>query len=237
MSNTPTPHNEAKLGDFAKTVLMPGDPLRAKFIADNYLEETKCVNRVRNMLAFTGKYKGKEISVMGGGMGIPSVGIYSYELFNFYDVENIIRVGSAGSIADEVQLRDIVVAQGACTNSCYADQYDLPGYYAPIGDFGLIKKVVEIADSKGIKTAVGNVLATDIFYDDREDALKRWKKMGVLCAEMEAPALYMNAARAGKKALVMLTISDCPFKGLSLPAQERQESFTQMMEIALEAAD
>lgn len=236
MSNTPTPHNEAKLGDFAKTVLMPGDPLRAKFIADNYLEDVKCVNTVRNMLAYTGKYNGKEVSVMGGGMGIASVGIYSYELFNFYDVDNIIRIGSAGALADDVQLRDVIIAEGACTNSCYAEQYELPGTYAPIASFDLMTKAVNVANEKNIKTKVGNVLATDMFYDERENAAKAWQKMGVLCMEMEVPALYMNAARAGKKALAILTISDCPFKGLALPAQERQESFTQMMEIALETA-
>ncbi len=236
MSNTPTPHNAAKLGDIAKTVLMPGDPLRAEFIAKNFLENVKCFNQVRNMLGFTGKYKGKEISVMGGGMGIPSVGIYSYELYNFYGVETIIRVGSAGAIADEVSLRDIVIAQAACTNSNYADQYKLQGTYAPIADFGLMRKAVEVAENKNIKTIVGNVLSTDMFYDERENSFTSWQKMGVLCAEMEAPALYMNAARAGKKALCILTISDCPLKGLSLPAQERQTSFTEMMEIALETA-
>ena len=236
MSNTPTPHNEAKLGDIAKTVLMPGDPLRAKFIAENFLEDAVCFNRVRNMLGFTGKYKGKEISVMGGGMGIPSVGIYTYELFNFYNVDSIIRIGSAGAISDNISLRDIVIAQAACSNTNYADQYNLPGIYAPIGDFGLMKKAVEVAEKENIKTVVGNVLATDMFYDDREEAFKAWQKMGVLCGEMEAPALYMNAARAGKKALCILTISDCPLKGLSLSAEDRQNSFTDMMKIALELA-
>jgi purine-nucleoside phosphorylase len=236
MPNTPTPHNEAKLGDIAKTVLMPGDPLRAQFIAETYLENPVCFNRVRNMLGFTGTYKGKEISVMGGGMGMPSVGIYSYELFNFYNVDTIIRIGSAGAISDGVTLRDIVIAQGACSNSNYSDQYGLPGIYAPIGDFGLIRKAVEVSEAKKIKTVVGNVLATDMFYDEREDALSAWQKLGVLCAEMEAPALYLNAARAGKKALAILTISDCPLKGLSLPSEDRQKSFTEMMEIALEIA-
>ncbi len=236
MSNTPTPHNEAKLGDIAKTVLMPGDPLRAEFIAKNFLEDVVCFNKVRNMLGFTGTYKGKEISVMGGGMGIPSVGIYTYELYNFYNVENIIRVGSAGAISDDVSLRDVVIAQAACTDSNYASQYNLPGQYAPIADFGLMKKAVEAADTKGINTVVGNVLSTDIFYNERKDSFTAWQKMGVLCAEMEAPALYMNAARAGKKALCILTISDCPLKGLSLPSQDRQTSFTEMMEIALEIA-
>ncbi len=236
MSSTPTPHNEAKLGDIAKTVLMPGDPLRAEFIAKNFLEDVVCFNRVRNMLGFTGKYKGKEISVMGGGMGVPSIGIYTYELYNFYNVENIIRIGSAGAISDNVSLRDVIIAQAACTDSNYSSQYKLPGQFAPIADFNLMKKAINIAEDKGIKTVVGNVLSTDIFYNEREDSFTSWQKMGVLCAEMEAAALYMNAARANKKALCILTISDCPLKGLSLPSEERQTSFTEMMEIALEIA-
>lgn len=236
MGNTPTPHNNAKLGDIAKTVLMPGDPLRAKFIAENFLEDIKCVNTVRNMLCFTGKYKGKEVSVMGGGMGIPSVGIYSYELFNFYDVDNIIRVGSAGAIADNIELKDIVIAMGACHNTRYEDQFKLNGTFAPIASYDLLRKAVDVADEKGIKTRVGNVFSSDIFYDERPDYLESWGKMGVLCVEMEAPALYMNAARANKNALCILSISDLPLKGLSLPAEDRQTSFTNMMEIALEVA-
>lgn len=232
----PTPHINAKPGDVAKTVLMPGDPLRAKFIAENYLENVECVNTVRNMLGFTGTYKGKKVSVMGSGMGMPSIGIYSYELFNFYDVDNIIRIGSAGGIADNVKLRDIVIAMGASTNSNFAAQYKLPGTFAPIADFGLLRKAVEAGEKLGIKTVVGNVLSSDTFYDDNPDANSLWKKMNVLCVEMEAAALYMNAARAGKNALCILTISDHVFTGEALSAEDRQNTFRDMMEIALEIA-
>ena len=190
---------------------MPGDPLRAKFIADNYLDDVVCFNEIRNMLGFTGTYKGKRVSVMGSGMGMPSMGIYSYELFNFYDVENIIRIGSAGGIADDIKLRDIVIGMGASTNSKYAEQYKLPGTFAPTADFGLLRRAVEAAEKLGIKTVVGNILSSDTFYDDNPDANSLWKKMNILCVEMEAAALYMNAARAGKKALCILTISDHVF--------------------------
>lgn len=236
MTHTPTPHNGAQLGEIAKTVLMPGDPLRAKFIAENYLSNVKCFNTVRNMLGFTGTYQGKPVSVMGGGMGIPSVGIYTYELFHFYGVENVIRIGSAGGIADHVHVRDVVVAMGACTNSNYAAQYRLPGTFAPVADYGLLSRAVKAAEELKIHTVVGNVLSSDTFYDDDEDALRSWKKMGVLAVEMEAAALYMNAARAGKNALCLLTISDCPFTGEALSAEERQTGFTQMMEVALSLA-
>lgn len=236
MTNIPTPHNEAKAGEIAKTVLMPGDPLRAKFIADNYLEDVICFNKVRNMLGFTGTYKGKRVSVMGGGMGIPSIGIYSYELFHFYDVDNIIRIGSAGGIAEDVKLRDIVIGMGASTNSNFAAQYKLPGTYAPIADFGLLRKAVEAAEKMNIKTVVGNILSSDTFYDDNKEANSLWSKMNILAVEMEAAALYMNAARAGKKALCILTISDHVFRGESLSAEDRQLTFRDMMEIALEIA-
>ena len=236
MANVPTPHNSAQQGDIAKTVLMPGDPLRAKFIAENFLEDVKCFNTVRNMFGFTGTYKGKKVSVMGGGMGMPSIGIYSYELFKFYDVDRIIRIGTAGSIDDKVELKDIVVGMGACTNSNFASQYKLPGTFAPIASFDLVSKAVKSGEQQGIKTVVGNVLSSDTFYDADETALSRWKSMGVLAVEMEAAALYMNAAYLGKEALCLLTISDCPFKGLSLPAEERQIGFTDMMKIALEIA-
>jgi len=232
----PTPHNEAKTGEIAKTVLMPGDPLRAKFIAETYLEDVVCFNNVRNMLGYTGTYKGKKVSVMGGGMGMPSIGIYSYELFNFYGVDNIIRIGSAGGIAEDIKLRDIVIGMGASTNSNFASQYQLPGTYAPIADFGLLRKAVEAADRMNIKTVVGNVLSSDIFYDDNKDANALWRKMNILAVEMEAAALYMNAARAGKKALCILTISDHVFTGESLSAEDRQSTFRDMMEIALEIA-
>ena len=229
-----TPHNEAGKGEIAKTVLMPGDPLRAKYIADHYLEGARCFNTVRNMLGYTGIYHGKEVSVMGGGMGMPSVGIYSYELYHFYDVESIIRIGSAGALQDELNARDIVIGMGACTNSDYASQYRLPGTYAPIADYGLLKKAVDVAEEKGIQVKVGNILSSDIFYNDDDSVNEKWRRMGVLAVEMEAAALYMNAARAGKKALCILTISDHLFKEQALDARERETSFTQMMEIALE---
>jgi len=232
----PTPHIEAKTGDIAKTVIMPGDPLRAKFIAENYLENVICFNNVRNMLGFTGTYKGKRISVMGSGMGMPSIGIYSYELFNFYDVESIIRTGSAGGIADHIKLKDIIIAMGASTNSNYAAQYKLPGTFAPLADFGLLRKAVEAAERLGINAVVGNILSSDTFYDDNPGANRLWKKMNILCVEMEAAALYMNAARAGKKALCILTISDHVFTGEALSAQERQITLKEMIEIALETA-
>lgn len=231
-----TPHNAAKEGDIAKTVLMPGDPLRAKYIAENYLENVTCFNTVRNMFGYTGTYKGKRVSVMGGGMGMPSIGIYSYELYAFYGVEQIIRIGSAGGISDNVHLRDLVIGMGASTNSNFAHQYKLPGTFAPIADFGLLRKAVEIAESKGISVAVGNILSSDTFYTDDETANDQWKKMQILCVEMEAAALYMNAARAGKKALCMLTISDHLYTGEALGAEERQTTFHEMMEVALELA-
>ena len=231
-----TPHNAAKEGDIAKTVLMPGDPLRAKYIAEKYLEDVTCFNTVRNMFGYTGTYKGKKVSVMGGGMGMPSIGIYSYELYAFYGVEQIIRIGSAGGISDNVHLRDLVIGMGASTNSNFAHQYKLPGTFAPIADFGLLRKAVEIAESKGISVAVGNILSSDTFYTDDETANDQWKKMQILCVEMEAAALYMNAARAGKKALCMLTISDHLYTGEALSAEERQTTFHEMMEVALELA-
>lgn len=236
MSKIPTPHNEAKQGDIAKTVLMPGDPLRAKFIAETYLKDVVCFNKVRNMLGYTGTYEGKRVSVMGGGMGMPSVGIYSYELYNFYEVDNIIRIGTAGGIAEHIQLRDVVIGMGASTNSNYASQYKLPGTFAPIADFGLLRKAVEAAERMNIKTVVGNILSSDIFYDDNKDANTQWKKMNILAVEMEAAALYMNAALAGKKALCILTISDHVFTGESLSAEDRQLTFRDMMKIALEIA-
>ncbi len=236
MSNTPTPHNGAQKGDFAKTVLMPGDPLRAKYIADTYLENVRQVTAVRNMLGFTGTYKGKEISVMGGGMGIPSIGIYSYELYHFYDVENIIRIGSAGGLQDSVKVMDVVVAMGACTDSNYAYQFGLPGTYAPIADYGLMSRAIEIAKAQGTHVVVGNVVSSDAFYNQRKSANDEWRSMGVLAVEMEAAALYMNAAKAGKKALCILTISDHLYTGEELSAQDRQVGFGKMMEIALELA-
>lgn len=231
-----TPHNGAEKGDIAKTVLMPGDPLRAKYIADTYLKDVKCFNTVRNMFGYTGTYEGKEVSVMGGGMGMPSIGIYSFELYHFYDVDQIIRIGSAGGISDKVKVRDLVIGMGASTNSNFASQYKLPGTFAPIADFGLLRKAVEIAEEKNIPVAVGNILSSDTFYTDDETANDQWKKMQILCVEMEAAALYMNAARAGKKALCMLTISDHLYTGEALSVEERQTSFHEMMEVALKLA-
>ena len=235
MSNIPTPHIEAKAGDFAKTVLMPGDPLRAKFIAETFLTDAKLINNVRGVQGYTGTYKGKRVSVMASGMGMPSIGIYSYELFNFYDVENIIRVGTAGVIRPDLKVRDIVIGQGACTNSSYSRQFDLPGDFAPIASFELLQKAVKAAEDMGIKPVVCNLYSSDTFYDDSM-GLSKWQKMGVLAVEMEAAALYMNAARAGKNALAICTISDNPFTGEATTSEERQLNFTKMMEIALEIA-
>ena len=231
-----TPHNAAKKGEIAKTVLMPGDPLRAKFIAETYLEDVTCFNTVRNMFGYTGTYHGKRVSVMGSGMGMPSIGIYSYELYHFYDVEQIIRIGSAGGFSDNIKLRDLVVGMGVSTNSNYAAQYNLPGTYAPLADFGLLRKAVEAAEAKNIPVAVGNILSSDVFYHADPAFNDAWKKMGILCVEMESAALYLTAAHAGKKALCLLTISDHLYTKESLSAEERQISFREMMEVALEIA-
>lgn len=236
MSKTPTAHNSAGKGDFARTVLMPGDPLRAKYIAETYLENPRQVTSVRNMFGYTGTYHGKEISVMGGGMGMPSVGIYSYELFHFYDVDQIIRIGSAGALQDHIKLMDVVIGMGACTDSNYAYQYGLPGTFAPIADYELMSRAIAAAKEQGTNVVVGNVLSSDIFYNQREDVNDLWRSMGVLAVEMEAAALYMNAAKAGKKALCMLTISDHIYTGEALSAEDRQVVFGKMMEIALELA-
>ena len=232
-----TPHNAAEPGAIAKTVLMPGDPLRAEFVAKTYLENPVCFNTVRNMLGFTGTYRGKPVSVMGSGMGMPSIGIYSYELFRFYGVDRILRIGTAGGIADGVQLRDVIVGVGACTDSNYAAQYRLPGTFAPIASFRLAEKAVQAARRLGVPGKAGDVLSGALFYGAAAGALAAGEKMGVRAVEMESAALYMNAARAGKEALCLLTISDCPLRGESLPAAERQTTFTQMMEIALETAE
>ena len=229
-----TPHNEGKIGDFAKTVLMPGDPLRAKFIADHYLENVRQVNGVRNMFGFTGTYKGKEVTVMGSGMGMPSIGIYSYELFKFYGVESIIRIGSCGSYQSNIDLYDIIICQGSCTNSNFASQYNLNGTFSALGTFELVEKAVHAAREKKAKFHVGNIMASDIFYGADADEWKKWAAMGVLGVEMESYALYCNAAYLGKKALTILTVSDSFTSKTETTAQERQNSFTQMMEIALE---
>lgn len=230
-----TPHNNAKIGDIAETVLMPGDPLRAKFIAENYLENAVCYNEVRGMFGFTGTYKGTRISVQGSGMGMPSMAIYSHELYNIYGVENIIRIGTAGAIAENVSLRDIVIAMSASTNSNYASQYNLPGTYAPTASWKLLSSAVDVAEKNGCSYHVGNIFSSDTFYDDA-DSLAQWQKMGVLAIEMETAALYMTSARAGKNALCILTVSDCPLHNLSTTPEERQTSFRTMMEIALDTA-
>ena len=235
MGMTPTPHNAAKAGDFAKTVLMPGDPLRSRFIAENFLENPVLVNNVRGIQGYTGSYKGKRVSVMASGMGMPSMAIYSYELFHFYQVDNIIRVGTAGVVDPNLKVRDVVIGMGACTNSAYQNQFDLPGTFAPICSYELLKKAVKAAEKLGIEPKVGNLYSSDAFYDDGASLVK-WQKMGVLATEMEAAALYMNAARAGKNALAICTISDNPFTGEATTAEERQLTFTAMMEIALEIA-
>lgn len=230
-----TPHLQGNKGDYAPIVLMPGDPLRAKFIAETYLENVTCVNEIRGMLGYTGTYKGVPISVQGSGMGQPSIGIYSYELYNFFDVQGIIRIGTAGGIAESVQLYDILLAQGACTNGAYADQYRLPGVYAPIASFRLLKTAADTAETLGLPVHVGNLFSSDMFYDDA-NSLADWQKMGVLGVEMESAALYLNAARAGKEALCICTVSDCPLRGESTTPEERQNGFTRMMELALETA-
>lgn len=229
--NTPTPHIGAQYGEIAETVIMAGDPLRAKLMAERFLENPVLYNEVRGMLGYTGTYKGKRISVQGHGMGIPSIGIYSYELFNFYGVKTIIRVGSAGSMSPDLHIGDLVMAMGACTNSHYADQYQLPGTYAPIADFGLLRAAVEKAEELGYRYKVGNIYSSDIFYDERQGT-PEWQKMGVLAVEMEAAALYMNAARCGAKALCICTISDSMVTGEATTAEERQNSFTKMMDVA-----
>ena len=234
MSNIPTPHINAKLGDFARTVLMPGDPLRATLIAENYLQDAVLVNNVRGVQGYTGTYKGKRVSVMASGMGMPSIGIYSYELFNFYGVENIIRVGTAGGIGDNVHVRDVVMGMSAYTNSNFGRQF-FDGNVAPCCSFKLLDAAVSAARAMGIEPNVGALYSSDVFYDEAGGAGKL-KKLGVLAVEMEAAALYLNAARAGKNALAICTISDHIFTGEALPAEARQTSFTQMMEIALAIA-
>ncbi len=232
--NTPTPHIGAKAGEIAPVVLMPGDPLRAKWIAEHYLENPVCYTEVRGMLGFTGTYKGKPVSVQGSGMGCPSMGIYSHELFAFYGVETIIRVGSAGALQDFLDIGDLVIAQGACTDSHFPEQFGLPGIFAPIGDFELMRRGADAASKKGLRYVVGNVLSSDCFYVDDPENLPKWRNMGVLAVEMECAALYANAARLGKKALGILTISDCPFKGTATTAEQRQNGMKDMIETALE---
>ena len=235
--SVPTPHNAAKLGEIAKTVLMPGDPLRSKFIAETFLENPVLVNDVRGVQGYTGIWKGVPVTVMASGMGIPSIGIYSWELYAEYGVENIIRIGSAGALQDNIKVMDIVMAQGACTDSNFMHQFRLMGTFAPIADYTLLRTAVETAEAKGIQPHVGNLLSSDNFYDDGSDSPDQWKKMGVLAIDMEAAGLYMNAARLGKRALAICTVSNHIYDtSADLTAEERQTSFRQMMEIALDTA-
>lgn len=231
----PTPHNTARKGDFANTVLMPGDPLRAQFIAETFLEEARLVNNVRGIHGYTGTYRGTPVSVMASGMGIPSIAIYAQELFTEYEVDNIIRIGSAGAIAPVLKLRDVVAAQGACTNSNFASQYGMAGTFAPIASFALLREAAAVAKTLGIPLSVGNVLSSDNFYDAAGKTLD-WGRMGVLCVEMEAAGLYSVAAHCGKRALALLSISDHLITGEELSSEERQTTFRSMMKIALETA-
>ena len=242
MANYPTPHINAKPGDFGKTVLMPGDPLRSRFIAENFLENPILVNNVRGVQGYTGTYKGVKVSVMASGMGMPAIGIYTHELFTIFGVENIIRVGSAGSIQEDVKIRDLVIGQGACTDSNWAAQFHLPGTFAPIASYDLLHNAVEAAQELGVRYHVGNINSSDVFYGDHVgvpeglDSVYGLKKMGVMALEMEAAALYMNAARYGKRGLCICTISDNVLTGEETTAEERQNSFTDMMKVALEVA-
>ena len=232
----PTPHNVAKAGEIAKTVLMPGDPLRSQFIAQNFLTDPVLVNNVRGVQGYTGTWKGAPVTVMASGMGIPAIGIYSWELYQEYDVDNIIRIGSAGALQTDLHVMDIVLAQGASTDSNFAHQFALPGTFAPLADFKLLETALRCARGRGIEPRVGNVVSVDNFYDDGGDGPDPWRKMGVLAVEMECAGLFMNAARLGKRALGILTISDHLYLKECLSAEERQTSFTQMMEIALDTA-
>lgn len=232
----PTPHIEATPADFAKVVLMPGDPLRAKWIAENFLTDARQVNFRRCAYAYTGTCQGVTVTVMASGMGMPSMGIYSYELFHIFGVEAIIRIGTAGGISDSVAVRDLVIGQGACTDSAYASQFGLPGSFSPIGDYGLLSIAVECAKNRGAVAHVGNLVTSDTFYSDNSEAIAKWKKMGVLAIEMETAALYMNAARAGKRALSVCTVSDHFYSPVSLTAAERELTLTQMIEVALDSA-
>ncbi|MFB0971894.1 MAG: purine-nucleoside phosphorylase [Tissierellia bacterium] len=231
-----TAHNTANKGQIAETILLPGDPLRAKYIAENYLDDVKQFNSIRNMFGYTGTYKGKEVSVMGTGMGLPSMAIYSYELIHFFGVKNLIRIGSCGSYDADVKIHDIILCQGSCTDSNYAYQYDLPGTYSAIASFNLLEKAKKVADEKGYPVHVGNILSSDVFYDNNPDMWKKWAEMGVLGVEMESYALYCNAAKAGVNALTILTVSDSLVSNEQISAEDRENTFTKMMEIALELA-
>ncbi|MCQ2448875.1 MAG: purine-nucleoside phosphorylase [Clostridia bacterium] len=236
MADYPTPHINATPDDFADTVLMPGDPLRAKYIAENFLTDARLVNNVRGVQGYTGVYNGQPVSVMASGMGMPSIGIYSYELYHYFDVKRIIRVGSAGAMQPNIAVRDLVFGLGACTDSSFANQFGLSGTFAPVCSYDMLKTAVEIADTTGLKYHVGNLLSSDVFYNDSVNTAEVWGKMGVLAVEMEAAALYMTAARAGREALAICTVSDHLLTGLATTAEERQNSFDEMITLALELA-
>ena len=236
MANYPTPHIHATPEDFGKTVLMPGDPLRAKFIAENFLTDARLVNNVRGIQGYTGLYNGVKVSVMASGMGMPSIGIYSYELYNFFGVENILRVGSAGALQMKVRVRDMILGMGASTNSAYGTQYGLGGTFAPICSYELLKAAVAESEKIGARYHVGNILSSDVFYNDDPNFNQKWIEMGVLGVEMEAAALYMNAAKTGKRALAICTVSDHILTGEALDSEARQNSFTDMMRVALNVA-
>jgi purine-nucleoside phosphorylase len=236
MTETPSATLAAEKKNIAPVVLMPGDPLRAKFVAEQYLGDPLCFNTVRNMLGFTGGYKGKALSVMGSGMGVPSMVLYAHELFTFFDVKAIIRIGSAGGVAEGVGLRDVVIAQTAATNAAIATPPDFPGVLAPCADFALLRLAVRAAEARNLPVKVGSVFTSDFFYNPLADANAQLRKLGQLAVEMETAGLYLTAQRLGKRALSILTISDNVFTGEGLSAQDRQESFRDMMEIALETA-
>ena len=235
MSNYPTPHIDATPEDFAPTVLMPGDPLRSRFIAENFMEKARLVNNVRGVQGYTGFYKGKPVSVMASGMGQPSIGIYAYELFNFFGVDNIIRVGSCGSLCKDLHVKDVILAMGACTNGNFASQYELPGTFSPIADFKLLAAAAECCEKAGVRYRVGNIFSSDVFYNDAGSTLK-WTKMGVLGIEMESAALYCTAARAGKRALSICAVSDSLVADEYMTAAEREKGLTDMIGVALETA-
>ncbi len=234
--HTPTPHIDAHPGDFAKTVLLPGDPQRAQFVAERYLTDARLVNNVRGVQGYTGTYGGVPVSVMASGMGMPSMGIYSYELYRFFGVENILRIGSAGALSRDIRVRDIVLGMGACTNSRFAHQYGLPGTFAPIASYELLRICADEAEQMRLPVHIGNLLSSDTFYDADPAASGKWAGMGVLATEMEAAALYMTAAQCGKRALAICTVSDHILTGESTSAEERRATFTQMMELSLRTA-
>lgn len=235
-SHTPTPHIDARPGDFAKTVLLPGDPQRAQFLAEHYLQDARLVNNVRGVQGYTGTFEGVPVSVMASGMGMPSMGIYSYELYRFFGVKNILRIGSAGALSRDIRVRDIVLGMGACTNSRFAHQYGLPGTFAPIASYPLLRVCANEAERQGISVHIGNLLSSDTFYDADPAAAGKWAGMGVLATEMEAAALYLTAAQCGGRALAICTVSDHILTGESTTAEERRATFTQMMELALRTA-